>query len=464
MILLELVFLSLTAYAVRIYTFDFADTQYDTKEYFLYNLSSYYDIFVTLMYMQTVNNFPDLIVQSSTLVGSGLYHVVIIAHQIVCFFIIHSMLLGYTQEQYNKIYEEEVEHELEDKETIVIALEMIEDPTHLRFNALKDLALENLYMKEEEAIKGMKMQIIPEIPDEAPEVTSKSSSSRDMSKKNSHSSNPLSHRITIGKRKESVSKFRKEMSFRHTSRSPKSKSSGSSDGLFDRQSLRERFSTSSRKNSVHHPGDFGSTHFKHDFKSHKEIKMPNKNQSESSKQDEISRMALEKALKDWKVKKPDHPANPQPSQGLDQAYQRQDDGLTDDGDSTKEEEHAGEHLLAGNIYLETFDKMMGDPKKGDSYEFIFPELKLREHMKYHVKFLARASDEVLASRKKWAIWVEFILTIIVVVCPVTISNFGDNHFHPFMLSGVCSSLLLLRVSPKSNLLETCAHLDRKNEQ
>ena len=124
------------------------------------------------MYMQTVNNFPDLIVQSTTMVGSGLYHVVIIVHQIICFFIIHSMLLGYTQEQYNKIYEEELEEELEDKETIVIALEMIEDPTHLRFNALKDLALENLYQKEEEAVKALNMEIIPENNEDIREVTS----------------------------------------------------------------------------------------------------------------------------------------------------------------------------------------------------------------------------------------------------------------------------------------------------
>ena len=463
-ILLELVFLGLTAYAVRLYTFDFADSQYDTKEFFLYNLSSYYDIFVTLMYMQTVNNFPDLIVQSSTLVGSGLYHVVIIVHQIICFFVIHSMLLGYTQEQYNKIYEEEVEHELEDKETIVIALEMIEDPTHLRFNALKDLALENLHMKEEEAIKAMKMEVIPENADEAPEPTYKSPKSLSSSNSNSHS-NPLSHRITIGKRKESISKFRQEISLKRTSRSPKSKSSESSDGLFDKQSLRERFSASSRKNSVHHLGDFGKSHFKHKFKSHKEIKISDKSSDDASKQGDLSRLALEKAFKDWNVKKPEqHKEHTKHGRLEDREYARQDDGLTNDGDSTKTEEHVGEHLLAGNIYLETFDKMMGDPRKGDSYEFIFPEYKLRSHMKFHIKFLARAPDEVLAWRKKWAIWVEFALTIIVVICPVTISDFGDNHFHPFLISGISSSLLLLRVSALTNMLETPADLDREEEQ
>lgn len=120
--------------------------------------------------------------------------------------------------------------------------------------------------------------------------------------------------------------------------------------------------------------------------------------------------------------------------------------------------------MAGNIYLETFDKMMGDPKKGDSYEFIFPEFRLRSHMKYYVKFLANASDEVLVLRKKWAVWVEFVLTIIVVVCPVTISDFGDDHFHSFLLSGLSSSLLLLRVSYSPDSLETCAHMDRKDEQ
>lgn len=54
-------------------------------------------------------------------------------------------MLGYIQEEYTKIYEHELEEELEGRETIVLALEMVEDPTKLRFGALKDLAFENLY-------------------------------------------------------------------------------------------------------------------------------------------------------------------------------------------------------------------------------------------------------------------------------------------------------------------------------
>lgn len=50
----------LLTFVIFMATFDFADHYYDSKEYYNYNFSSWFRIFVTLMIGITSNNTPDM--------------------------------------------------------------------------------------------------------------------------------------------------------------------------------------------------------------------------------------------------------------------------------------------------------------------------------------------------------------------------------------------------------------------
>ena len=161
LLLLEVVVFGIVAYAVKISCYEFGDIIHDSENFYTYNFSTYYSIFVSLMYMQTNNTYPDLVLPSWPNNNSYIFRLVVSVQHLVSFFVIQSVVLGYIQNKYEKIEAQDLEEQLNGRETILLALEMVDDPKNLRFNALKDLAFENLYLKEEEAKKRkrkLKMQ------------------------------------------------------------------------------------------------------------------------------------------------------------------------------------------------------------------------------------------------------------------------------------------------------------------
>jgi hypothetical protein len=64
-LLLEILIVTITCCMLRIATYDYGEEFKDASEFYTYNFSSFYKIFVTLLYLQTANNTPEL------LIGSG---------------------------------------------------------------------------------------------------------------------------------------------------------------------------------------------------------------------------------------------------------------------------------------------------------------------------------------------------------------------------------------------------------
>jgi hypothetical protein len=94
--------------------------------------------------------------------GNGGLYLFCLLQSFFSIFIIQSILLGAIQEQYNRVYTEQLDNDLKGRDTVILAMEMVSDPTQLNYNNLKDLALENLYAEEEKAKKKLKMDVIHE--------------------------------------------------------------------------------------------------------------------------------------------------------------------------------------------------------------------------------------------------------------------------------------------------------------
>lgn len=143
-ILLELMLLLLTTYVLRIMTFGDEEHIKDADFFFSYNYNSFYNILVTLLYLVTVNNFPELIIGAGAEQHRAVIYTVVCIHAFVAIFMIHGVILGVINDEYGRIYQTELETDLNDRNTIAMAMGIVEDQRDVDIDVLEKLVLENI--------------------------------------------------------------------------------------------------------------------------------------------------------------------------------------------------------------------------------------------------------------------------------------------------------------------------------
>lgn len=126
----------------------------------------------------------------------------------------------------------------------------------------------------------------------------------------------------------------------------------------------------------------------------------------------------------------------------------------------------GSRLLGGEVYLKRLNHFMANTRKGDSFNYIINELQAD----YHPEELRRLQINEEQFRK-WqsrrkrkirnkGIILEMAILLVISLCPLQVSNFGDEIM-PFIVSFTCSSILFLKVntifisSPLIALIRLC---------
>ena len=103
--MLELVILLLTTYLLRIVTYGNGEQIKDAEHFYIYNYSSFYTIFVTILYLVTVTNFPELIIGAATQKNRFAIYTIVCVHAFLEIFVIYSIILG----TYNDVYTQVIE-------------------------------------------------------------------------------------------------------------------------------------------------------------------------------------------------------------------------------------------------------------------------------------------------------------------------------------------------------------------
>ena len=99
---------------------------------------------MTLLYLQTVNNFPEMIIPDATNLHSFVVYTIVCVHAFISLFVIHAIILGYINDEYMRIYENELDEDLDDRNTVVLALEIVSDKRRVDLKALEDLVFEDI--------------------------------------------------------------------------------------------------------------------------------------------------------------------------------------------------------------------------------------------------------------------------------------------------------------------------------
>ena len=91
---------------IRIFCFNYNQTVFDTKGFYIYDNSSLWATFCTLLMLLTVGNWPDLMLTDPEYQGSSatLYGMIVF----MLLLLIHNLLLGVNCYWYNKIFIEEL--------------------------------------------------------------------------------------------------------------------------------------------------------------------------------------------------------------------------------------------------------------------------------------------------------------------------------------------------------------------
>jgi hypothetical protein len=121
-LLLQLLMLFIVSYVLKLITFgklgilsliDYGDAYADTKYYYTFNFTNYMTIFITLLFLQTTNNSPDLVIfkhiHNSALIP------VLLFNTFMNVFIIQNVLIAFIDQKYQETWIEDlqdlVEHE-----------------------------------------------------------------------------------------------------------------------------------------------------------------------------------------------------------------------------------------------------------------------------------------------------------------------------------------------------------------
>lgn len=142
--------LLITAYLLRVVTYGDEEHIKDADYFFTYNYNTFYNIFVTLLYLVTVNNFPELIIGAGAEQHRAVIYTIVIIHSFVAIFMIHAVILGVINDEYGRIYQSELETDLNDRNTIAIAMEIVEDQREIDIDVLEKLVLENIENEQNE--------------------------------------------------------------------------------------------------------------------------------------------------------------------------------------------------------------------------------------------------------------------------------------------------------------------------
>lgn len=143
-LVLEMVIILLTCCILRIATYDYGDSYRDAPYFYSYNYESFSSILGTLLFLQTVNNFPELIISEATSTHFFVVYFIICVHAFIVLFVIHAMVLGHINEEYMRLYEKELNEDLEERNTVVLALEIVSGKRDIDEKVLQDLVLEDI--------------------------------------------------------------------------------------------------------------------------------------------------------------------------------------------------------------------------------------------------------------------------------------------------------------------------------
>lgn len=72
LLLLELIILLLVSYLLAVLTFDYGDEARDAPIFYSYNYKGFRSIFISLLFLHTINNFPDMIIDRNVRHSHGL--------------------------------------------------------------------------------------------------------------------------------------------------------------------------------------------------------------------------------------------------------------------------------------------------------------------------------------------------------------------------------------------------------
>ena len=115
---------------------DTGDVINDNDKYFSYNFSSLKNIFISLMYLQTLSNFPDIMLNNHK--SYSFMAPLLSLYVFFTYFIIQSVLIGSIEEQFMHIWMQDLEgiqeynevlgdlNGLENYQNIDIDMEMVE--------------------------------------------------------------------------------------------------------------------------------------------------------------------------------------------------------------------------------------------------------------------------------------------------------------------------------------------------
>ena len=311
-----------------------------------------------------------------------------------------------------------MEDELEGHETIILALEMVEDPTNLRFGALKDLAFENIQPRASITQSEPKFNR-PSFATKNLENLSRSKLKQSSSRKISFSKKPQDS--SLDEIRQSIRNYRNS-----TGKKPR-KMSNDSD-LIEKLS---RSSGGTREKFLH---ILGRNSFKRTNKSDSNSNSGQSSFARNTLTTNKTSRKMSENLNDPTLKRMDSPKQNLLEQDLEQEI------------DFEEDENLGDHLLDAKIYLDSLDKYMGNVKKGESLIFLFPDSKLQSKLSYYFKvFVDTLTDDQITKRKNYFLIGELIFIICVVLSPAFVQNFGNDHLHNFFISGVCSTALFLKV-------------------
>jgi hypothetical protein len=129
---------------LRVITYGEGDQIQDAEYFFSYNYSSFYNIFVTLLYLVTVNNFPELIIGAGDMQHRFAIYAVVSVHAFLAIFIIHAIILGVINDEYTRIYQSELEQDLNERNTIALAMDIAEGQRDVDVGILEKLVLETI--------------------------------------------------------------------------------------------------------------------------------------------------------------------------------------------------------------------------------------------------------------------------------------------------------------------------------
>lgn len=104
---------------------------------------------MTILYLATVTNFPELIIGAGTQRSRFAIYTIVCIHAFIEIFVIYSIILGIYNDEYTRAIELDIEKNLDEKEMLISALDLVEDKRGFDMKVLTSLMVEDLDVKLE---------------------------------------------------------------------------------------------------------------------------------------------------------------------------------------------------------------------------------------------------------------------------------------------------------------------------